>query len=83
MKPAVIENERAMYKTMVKISNRVEIVYETLHKEIEEKERLQLQLQATEKAMKELKQNKHNLQTENNELKMRLHEEKEEKQSLL
>ena len=33
--------------------------------------------------MEELKQNKNNLQTENDELKMRLHEEKEEKQSLL
>jgi len=30
--------------------------------------------------MEELKQNKHNLQTENAELKMHLHEEKEEKQ---
>jgi len=40
-------------------------------------------LQATEEVMEELKQNKHNLQIENDELKMRLHEEKEEKQSLL
>ena len=44
---------------------------------------MQLQLQATEEAMEELKKNKHNLQTENDELKMHLHEEKEEKQSLL
>ena len=33
--------------------------------------------------MEELKQNKHNLQTENAELKMHLHEEKEEKQIFL
>ena len=33
--------------------------------------------------MEELKQNKHDIQIENDELKMRLHEEKEEKQSLL
>ena len=33
--------------------------------------------------MEELKQNKHNLKTENVELKMHLHEEKEEKHSFL
>jgi len=44
---------------------------------------LQLQLQATEEALEELKHNNQNLQTENVELKMCLHEEKEEKQSLL
>ena len=33
--------------------------------------------------MKELKQDKHNLKTENDELKMCLHEEKEEKNILL
>ena len=58
-------------------------MYEALQKGTEEKERLQLQLQATEEAMKEMKQKKHNLQTNNVELKMLLHEEKEEKQSLL
>lgn len=40
-------------------------------------------MRATEKALEELKHNKQNLQTENAELKMLLHEEKEEKQSLL
>lgn len=34
-------------------------------------------------AMEELKQKKRNLQTENDELKMHLHEEKEEKQGFL
>ena len=56
-------------------------MYETLQKETEENERLQLQLQATEEALEELKHNNQNLQTENIELKMLLHEEKEEKQS--
>jgi len=44
---------------------------------------LQLQLQATKEALEELKHNNQNLQTENVELKMCLHEEKEEKQILL
>ena len=44
---------------------------------------MQLQLRAIEEALEELKQNKHNLQTENAELKMLLHEEKEEKQIFL
>ena len=83
MEHAATEDERAMYKTKLNISKRVEIMYETLQKEIEEKEWFKLQLQATEEVMEELKQNKHNLQIENDELKMRLHEEKEEKQSLL
>ena len=40
-------------------------------------------MQATEEALEEIKHNKHNLQIENTELKMRLHEEKEEKHSCL
>jgi len=40
-------------------------------------------LQAIEEAMEELKKIKHNLHTKNIELKMHLHEEKEEKHSLL
>ena len=83
MQRAETEDEKATYETMLKISKRVEIMYETLQKETEEKELLQLQLQATEEALEELKHNKHNLQIVNVELKMRLHEEKEEKQSLL
>ena len=73
------EDEREMYETMLDISKKVEIMYENLQKETGEKEWLQLQLKATEEAMKELKQDRHNLQRENDELKMRLHEEKEEK----
>ena len=76
---ATTEDERAMYKTMLNISKRVEIMYETLQKETNENEWLQLQLQATKEAMDELKQNKHNLQIENDESKTLLHEEKEEK----
>ena len=72
-----------MYNTMLKISKRVEIMYETLQKEIKEKDRLQLQLQSMEEALEELKHNKQNLQTENIEVKMCLHGEKEEKHSLL
>lgn len=72
-----------MYETMLKFSQRVEIMYESLKKEIEEKEWLQLQLRATEDALKELKHNNQNLETKNVELKMCLQEEKKEKQSLL
>ena len=72
-------DEKAMYQTMLKISQRVEIMYEALQKETEEKEQFQLQLRATEEALEELKHNKQNLQIENVELKMLLHEEKEEK----
>ncbi len=42
MERATIEDENEMYETMLKISQRVEIMYETLQKETEEKERLQL-----------------------------------------
>lgn len=83
MECAMTKDERAMYDTMLNIYKRVEIMYETLKKEIKEKEWLKLQLQATEDVMEELKQNKHNLQIENYELNMHVHEEKEEKQSLL
>ena len=58
MEHVAIENEREMYETMLKISKRVEIMYETLQKETEEKERLQIQLWATEEALEELKHNK-------------------------
>lgn len=61
MEHAMTEDERAMCKTMLEISKKVEIAYETLHKQTEEKEWLQLQLKATEEAMEELKQNEHNL----------------------
>ncbi len=42
MEHASIEDEKEMYGTMLKISKRVEAMYETLQKETEEKERLQL-----------------------------------------
>ena len=83
MEHVEIEDEKAMYDTMLKISKRVEIMYEALQKEIEEKERLQLQLRATEETLEELKHNNQNLQTDNTDLNMHLHEEKEEKHSLL
>ena len=83
MERVATEDEKEMYNTMLSISKRVEIMYETLQKETEKKEWLQLQLQATEEAMEELKHNKHNLQIKNIELKMRLQEEREEKHSLL
>jgi len=38
MECAVTKDERAMYDTMLNISKRLEIMYETLQKEIEEKE---------------------------------------------
>ena len=40
MERATTKNEIAMYETIVNIWKRVEIVYETLQKETEEKERL-------------------------------------------
>ena len=83
MERAAIEDEKAMYETMIKISKRVEILYETLQKETKEKERFQLQLWITEEALEELKHNNQNIQKENVELKMLLHEEKEEKHILL
>ena len=63
MERVATKNEKVMYETMLKISKRVEIMYETLQKEIEEKEWLQLQLQATGEALEELRHSKHNLQT--------------------
>jgi len=57
MEHAAIEDEKVMYETMLKISKRVEMMYETLQKEIEENERGKLQLQAMEEALKELKHN--------------------------
>ena len=83
MERATIEDEKVIYETMLKISKRVEIMYEALQKETEEKEQSQLQLRATEEALEELKHNKQNLQIENVELKMRIQEEKEGKHSLL
>ena len=83
MEHVVTEDEKEMNETMLNISKRVEIMYEMLQKEIDEKEWLQLQLQATEEALEELKHKNQNLQTENTELNMRLHEEKEEKHSFL
>jgi len=55
MECEVTEDEKAMYDTMLKISKRVEIMYGILQKEIEEKEQLQLQMQATKEATEELK----------------------------
>ena len=41
MECAATEDEKAMYETMLKISQRVEIMYETLQKKTEEKEALE------------------------------------------
>ena len=78
-----MEDDKSMYKTMLIVSQKVEIMYEALQEETEEKHWLQLQLQATEEALEELKHNNQSLQTYNAKLNMLLHEEKEEKQSLL
>ena len=61
MECATTKDEKAMYETMLKISQRVEIMYETLQKETEEKEWLQLHLWAMEEAQEELKHNKQSL----------------------
>ncbi len=57
MERAAMEDDKAMYKTLLRVSKKVEIMYEDLQKEREEKKRLQLQLQATEEALEELKHN--------------------------
>ena len=78
MEYAAIEDEKEMYETMLKISQRVEIMYEALQRETKENERLQLQLPATEEALEVLKHINQNLQTDYAELKMRLHGERGE-----
>ena len=40
MERGATEDEKAMYETMLKISGRVEIMYEALQKETKEKEKL-------------------------------------------
>lgn len=83
MEHAMMEDDKVMYETMLIISQNVEIMYEALQKETEEKERLQRQFPDTEEALEALKHNSQSLQVENGELKMLLQEEKEEKHSLL
>ena len=83
MECATMEDDKAMYETMLRVSQKVEIMYEALQKARKEKERLHLQLWATEEALEELKHNNQSLQADNTKLKMLLQEEKEEKQSLL
>lgn len=83
MEHVAMEDEKVMYKTMLRVSKNLEIMYEALRKEIEEKQQLQLQLRATEEALEELKHNNTNVQVDNVELKMLLQEEKGEKHSFL
>ena len=83
MECAAMEDKKVMYETILRVSQKVEIIYESLQKETEEKQRLHLQLWATKEAQEELKHNNQNLQTKNVELKMLRQEEKEEKHSFL
>ena len=57
MEGATMEDDKEMYETMLKISQKVEIMYEALKKDTEEKQRVQIQLWATEEALEELKDN--------------------------
>ena len=79
MECVAMEDKKVMYKTMLRVSKRMDIMYEALQKETEEKQWLQLQLRATKEALEELKHNNQRLQVDNAELKMLLQEEKEEK----
>ena len=47
MERAMMKDDKEMYENILKISQKVEIMYEAIEKEIEEKQQLQLQLQAT------------------------------------
>ena len=51
MEHAAMEDEKAMYETMLRMSQKVEIMYEALQKETDKKERMQLQLLATKEAL--------------------------------
>lgn len=90
-----MENVKDMYITL-RVSEKLDILYEAyekqvvenkelqtlLHKEKEDKQQLQLQLQATKKAWEYWKHNNEILQEYHDALKAFLHEEKEEKQQL-
>ena len=91
-----MESVKDMYETMLRVSEKADILYEAyekqaaeneelktlLHKEKEEKQQLQLQLQATTEAWEDWKRNNEILQADHDALKAFLHEEKEEKQQL-
>ena len=89
-----MENVGDMYETMLRVSEKADMLYEaykkqevdnaelkTLLHEEEEKQRLQLQLQATTQALEELKCNGGSIQIDHDALKTLL-QEKEEKQRL-
>ena len=79
-----------MYETMLRVSEKAGILYEAyekqaaeneelktlLHTEKEEKQQLQLQLQATTEAWEDWKRNNEILQADHDALKAFLHEEK-------
>ena len=85
-----------MYETMLRVFEKAHMLYESYEKQVEEnvelktllqedkedKQRLQLQLQATIEALGELKHNNESLQADHEALKTLLHEENEEKQRL-
>ena len=91
-----MESVKDMYETMLRVSGKVDILYEAyekqaaeneelkalLHKEKEEKQQLQLQLQATTEAWEDLKRNNETLQRDHDALKAFLQKEKEEMQQL-
>ena len=85
-----MESVKDMYETMLRVSEKVDILYKAyekqaveneelkslLHKEKEENQQLQLQLQATTKAWEDWKRNNEILQADHDALKAFLHEEK-------
>ena len=89
-----MESVKDMYETMLRVSEKADILYEAyekqaaeneelktlLHKEKEETQQLQLQLQTTIEVLEGWKRNNESLQADHDALKAFIHEEKEEKQ---
>lgn len=57
MECATMEDDKVMYEIVLRVSKKVEIMFESLQKETKENKRLQLQLRATEEALEEMKHN--------------------------
>ena len=91
-----MESVKDMYETMLRVPEKADMLYEAyekqaakneelktlLHKEKEDKQQLQLQLQATTEAWEDLKRNNETLQRDHDALKAFLQKEKEEMQQM-
>ena len=87
-----MESVKGMYESMLRVSEKADILYEAYEKQAAENEELKTllhkekedkqQLQATTEAWEDWKRNNEILQANHDALKVFLHEEKEEKQQL-